>query len=233
MFTLSARYYDYIYSFKDYRKEVEILNSFINEYKRSDGKRLLDVACGTGNHIEFLRSDFEVEGLDLKDEFLQIVRKKFPELRFHKGDMLTFDLRKRFDVIICLFSSIGYMTTIDALNKAVANMARHLAEGGVLFVEPWIVPEEWRANTVHMQTVDEPNLKIARMVTSLTDGRLALMDMHHLIGTTEKTEHFVERHEMLLARKEELMQASGSAGLETFWDDEGLTARGLVIGIKV
>ena len=80
--------------------------------------------------------------------------------------------------------------------------------------------------------MNEPELKIARMVTSLTDGRLAVMDMHHLIGTTEKTEHFVEEHRMLLATKEELLDAGRNAGLETVWDEEGLTGRGLLIGVR-
>ncbi len=232
MYHLSARYYDHIYSFKDYRKEADILREVIERYGGSDGHRLLDVACGTGKHIEYLRRDFRVEGVDLLEEFLQIARGKFSDISFHQGDMRAFDLDRQFDVVTCLFSAIGYMQTLEDLNAAVANMARHLLPGGVLILEPWFSPDVWKGNTVHLQTVNEPELKIARMVTSLTDGRLAVMDMHHLIGTTEKTEHFVEEHRMLLATKEELLDAGRNAGLETVWDEEGLTGRGLLIGVR-
>ena len=232
MYHLSAKYYDHIYSFKDYQKESDNLRSVIKQYQRSEGNQLLDVACGTGEHIRYLHQDFKVEGLDLEPEFLEIARSKFPDLTFHQGDMRNFDLQQQFDVVICLFSAIGYMKTIEDLHLAIANMAKHLLPGGVLIVEPWIFPNDWRPNTPHMQTVNDPELKIARMVTSMTEGRLAVMDMHHVVGTPEKTEHFVERHEMLLATKEELLHAVHTAGLEAGWDEEGLVGRGLAIGVK-
>ena len=129
MYHLSARYYDHIYSFKDYRKEADILREVIERYGGSDGHRLLDVACGTGKHIEYLRRDFRVEGVDLLEEFLQIARGKFSDISFHQGDMRAFDLDRQFDVVTCLFSAIGYMQTLEDLNAAVANMARHLLPG--------------------------------------------------------------------------------------------------------
>ncbi len=48
MFDKSYQYYDKIYAHKDYAAETEKLQLFIEEHLRSDGKRLLDVACGTG-----------------------------------------------------------------------------------------------------------------------------------------------------------------------------------------
>ena len=56
-----AAYYDYIYHWKDYKTEVRQIKKLINEYKRSSGNSLLDVACGTGRHISYLRRDFECE----------------------------------------------------------------------------------------------------------------------------------------------------------------------------
>ena len=61
---------------------------------------------------------------------------------------------------------------------------------------------------------------------------MAVMDMHHLVGTPEKTEHFMETHRMFLATKEELVDAIQSAGLNPFWEDDGLTMRGMLIGVK-
>ena len=66
MFSKSAHYYDKFYAFKDYASEVERLLAVIDTRLRSGGKQLLDVACGTGHHIEHLKTHFEVEGLDLE-----------------------------------------------------------------------------------------------------------------------------------------------------------------------
>jgi hypothetical protein len=144
--------------------------------------------------------------------------------------MRTLALGRRFDVVTCLFSAIGYMTTIDDLHRAVAAMAAHVVPGGLLIVEPWFTPDAWRSDTPHMITIDEPDFKLVRMNTSLTRDRLAVMEMHHLVGTPEKTVHFVEHHEMLLAEIDELLQAFRAAGLEAWFDQEGLTWRGVVIG---
>ena len=232
MYIQSAQYYDAIYSFKDYEKECGQLEDIIEEHLRSGGRRLLDVACGTGGHLQFLSRQFRVEGVDVNEEFITIARERYPDLPFYCGDMRDFVAEGAYDVVTCLFSAIGYMTTLPDLNAAVAHMAGHLLPGGLLIVEPWIAPEEWRSHTVHLQTVDQPDLKIARMVTSKTEGRLSSMDMHHLVGTPEGTEHFMERHELLLATREEMKAAFIHAGLETTYDVRGLTGRGLFIGLK-
>ena len=65
MFAGTARYYDRIYAFKDYAGEVEKILSIVERELQADGRRLLDVACGTGLHLERLKAHFEAEGLDL------------------------------------------------------------------------------------------------------------------------------------------------------------------------
>jgi SAM-dependent methyltransferase len=230
MFTKTAPYYDKLYSFKDYRAEVEQLVTIIQKYLLSQGNRLLDVACGTGQHIEYLKEHFEVEGLDVDEELLALARQRNPGVPFHAGDMIDFDLDRQFDVVTCLFSSIGYVKTLDNVRRAVACMTHHLLPGGLLIVEPWFTPDAWHAPAVHSLFIDEPDLKIARINTSFADGRLSYFDFHYLIGTPEGTEHFVERHELGLFETDEMQGALLDAGLEVIYDAEGLIGRGLFIG---
>ena len=72
-------------------------------------------------------------------------------------------------------------------------------------------------------------LKIARVNTSLVDGRLSYFDLHYLIGTLEGTVHFVERHELGLFDKEEMHGAFAAAGLTATYNAEGLMGRGLYV----
>ena len=109
MYTKSAAFYDAIYSFKDYAAESARLIALIAAHKRSRGRRLLDVACGTGSHLQHLSKHFEAEGLDASAEQLAIARAKCSGFAFHRGDMIDFDLGRQFDVVTCLFSSIGYV----------------------------------------------------------------------------------------------------------------------------
>ncbi len=230
MFSKTAQYYDIIYSFKDYQAETNRIVDIITREKRSIGNRLLDVACGTGLHLDYLSKYFEVEGLDLDEEMLSYARQRNPGTVFHHGDMTDFDLGVGFDVVICLFSSIGYVKTAERLRRAIMGMARHLVPGGVLIVEPWLTPENWHPGTVHAKLIDEPDLKIARINTSYVDGSLSYFDMHYLIGTPDGTDHYVERHELGLFTVEEMITAFEMAGLEVTYDQDGLMGRGLYIG---
>ena len=229
MFANSAHLYDAVYSFKDYRAESEQLHALIEE--RSPGaSTLLDVACGTGKHLEQLRAWYEVSGLDLDPQLLAIARERLGDVELHEGDMTAFSLGRRFDVVTCLFSSIGYVGTVERLDDAIAAMAAHLNPGGVLIVEPWLTPDVWIADRPHLLSVDEPDLKIARMTLSGREGRLAIMHFEYLVGTPAGIEAFSERHEAALFTDEEYRQAFVAAGLSVEHDPEGLIGRGLYIG---
>jgi len=157
---------------------------------------LLDVGCGMGKHIEYLKEHFACTGLDILPEFVAIARERHPDLSFHRADMIDFDLGETFDVVTNLFSSIGYVKTIENLQRAIRSMARHLVPGGLLIIEPWFTPEAWKPQYVHGIFIDEPELKIARINSSHTAGRISWFDLHYLIGTPEGTSHYKEHHEL-------------------------------------
>jgi len=145
--------------------------------------------------------------------------------------MTTLDLGREFDVVTCLFSSIAYVRTPEGLEGATASLARHVAPGGLLVVEPWITPDAWIPDHVAAVFVDEPELKVARINGgAVPDGDRLVLDMHYLVGTPGGVEHFIERHDVGMFTREQYLDAVGAAGLDVEWDDEGLFGRGLVLG---
>jgi len=228
----SARFYDAIYSFKDYVAEAGWLRYLLTEHGHPDG-RLLDVACGTGAHLAYLREHYQVEGLDIDWGMLEVARQKLPDITFHEGDMLDFNLGRRFDIVVCLFSAIGYMRTAEQLKRAVANMARHLEPGGLLAIEPWFSPSQWMPGKVHALLVDEADLKVARMNLSEApvDG-LSVLDFHYLVGDASGVRYVTERHELGLFEDQEYRRAFDLAGLIHGFDAEGPSGRGLYFGVN-
>ncbi|MCI0514417.1 methyltransferase domain-containing protein [candidate division KSB1 bacterium] len=230
MFHQSAAYYDKIYRQKDYATEVQQLMQLIAAAIPPGARRLLDVACGTGQHLAYLKAHFPViAGVDLAPELLALARQQHPTAAFYLADMCDFDLGEKFDVITCLFSSIGYVKTLENLNRALGCLAHHLSPGGLLVVEPWFTPAQWNAGKVHVILIDEPELKIVRMSTSFQQDRLSYFDFHYLIGTPAGTEHFVERHELGLFEVAEIIAAFTQQGLKVRYDATGITGRGLYI----
>ncbi len=230
MFTKSARFYDRLYAFKDYGEAAERLHALV-QARHAGARTLLDVGCGTGRHLEELRGWYEVEGLDLNPDLLAVARGRLPDVPLHEGDMTTFDLGRRFDVVTCLFSSIAYVRTLDNMRRAIARMAAHLEPGGLLLVEPWFSVDTFWTNTITANHVNDPDLKISWMYVSELRDRVSHLDIHYMVGTPEGVHTFSEVHEMGLFTPEEYGAAMTDAGLAHEHDARGFFGRGLHLGV--
>ena len=220
MFELTADLYDLIYSHKDYERESVWVRDAVRA-RVPAARTLLDVACGTGKHLEILRRDFECQGLDLNARFVEIAAAR-TGVPVHLGDMDAFDLGSRFDVVTCLFSAVGY--THD-LHGAIASMARHVAPGGVLIVEPWFRLEQWNAGRVYVLDHEGDGTRIVRMGHSRLEGNVSVMEMHHLVGTAAGVEHLVETHRLTCFGFDEYEAAFRAAGLSYEEEQPGPTGQ--------
>jgi ubiquinone/menaquinone biosynthesis C-methylase UbiE len=234
MFPKTSRYYDAIYAWKDYKSDVVQLHEVVTEKARlgRPAATLLDVACGTGMHLAYLQDFFEAEGLDLDQGMLNIAGERLPDVPLHGGSMNDFDLGKCFDVVTCLFSSIGAMTTFEELQQAICCMARHTNVGGLVIVEPWIHPDGFYTGGLHALYVDQPELKIARMNISAREGDVAVVEFHYLIGTPEGISSTTESLRLGLFTHEQYLEAFAACGLQVDYDEKGLNNRGMYIGLK-
>jgi ubiquinone/menaquinone biosynthesis C-methylase UbiE len=230
MASKAAAYYDLVYSAKDYAAESAKLHTLIQQHKRSPGTALLDVACGTGGHLAYLQQHYVAEGLDNDSDMLAIARQRCPNVPLHLADMVTFDLSRRFDVVVCLFSAIGYTRTVERMTQAVRTMARHVSPGGLLIVEPWMMPQFYQPGGIDARIVDEPEFKFIRMARSTVEGTISTLHFDYLVGTPSGVEQFSERHELGLFTHEEYLSAFQSCGLDVTHDWLGLIRRGLFIG---
>jgi len=215
---------------KDYAAESAQVRREVRAHN-ANAASLLDVACGTGGHLMHLRNDFSVSGVELDPSMLDVARRRLPGVELQRGDMRTLDLARRYDAVICLFSAIGYMLRREDLDLAMAAMARHLAPGGVLVVEPWFHPDQWFGGRVVAHVANEADIAVARVSRSTRDGILSRFEFHYAVARPDGIDTFKEPHVMGLWTVEEYTAAMQSTGLAVEHDPVGLIGRGLFIGV--
>ncbi len=234
MYDRTAHIYDAVFAPRhDYPSEAERLHGWIEGQRHSAGNALLDVACGTGAYLPHLARWYAVEGLDQSAEMLAVARRHNPGVPLHQGDLVSFDLGRRFDALVCLGSSVGYARALPRLRRAIQTFADHTSDGGVVVVEPWFAPEVWEAGRLTLDVVDEPDLKVARvLVSGIAEETVSTLDIHNLVATPAGVETFAEHHELGLFSREEYEAAFQAAGLDVEHDSVGLLGRGLYVGVK-
>ena len=147
--------------------------------------------------------------------------------------MTAFDLRTRYDTILCLFSSIAYARTTDRVIAALRCFRAHLEPGGLIVVEPWFSPGVLEDGRISLNTAEAPGLKVCRMARTEVDGRVSRLHFQYLVGRPSGITHATEVHELGLFTTEEMLSYFREAGLEARHETEGLIGRGLFLARAV
>ncbi len=232
MFSESAQHYDAIYgAFKDYAAESARVAALVREIDEREGLSGLDVACGTGEHARHLRVShgLAVDGLDLDPGLLAVARQKLPTAQFFEADMSDFALGRRYDVVMCLFSSIGYLKTLDRVAAALRCFRAHLKGGGAVIVEPWFEPGVLQAGRLSVKHGESDGVRIERTSRVAVEGRLSTLTFDYLIEDAAGVRAAREVHTLGLLTSAEMLSCFREAGLEAAYDPVGLSGRGLYL----
>ena len=98
----------------------------------SGGNTFLDLACGTGPHIEhFLRFGYAATGLDLNAPMLELAAQRCPNAHFSCQDMSEFNLEQTFDLITCFLYSMHYSYPSAKFQATATRAYAALNPGGV------------------------------------------------------------------------------------------------------
>lgn len=133
-----ARYYDELTANIDYVKRGEYFHSLISKFGKTEGKILLDLACGTGSISEVMAElGYDVIGVDNSDEMLGIaIEKKFDKglnIQYLCQDMRKIDMFGTVDVTICALDSINHLSSLNDVRKVFEGVA-FFSEIGGLFI---------------------------------------------------------------------------------------------------
>jgi ubiquinone/menaquinone biosynthesis C-methylase UbiE len=102
-----------------------------------EGKRLLDVGCGTGlSFVALLDRGFEVTACDISPGMLEIARQRVGD----RAELLVGDMRElpdlgEFDLVWAVNDAANYVLSDEELRDSLRSMARNLAPDGVVLFD--------------------------------------------------------------------------------------------------
>jgi SAM-dependent methyltransferase len=124
-------------------------------------KEILDIGCGFGNIIPFVKrkaKNFSYIGVDFVPEFIKAAEKLYPQYKFLKTDYFIKPLKENFDIIIasgCLNSNVR--NNLEFRKKAIKSMFDHAKETLVFnmlggYPQPKTSPKNdvWFANSLEI-----------------------------------------------------------------------------------
>lgn len=124
---------------KDWRKDsiryVDLIKNVIDSFNLRISS-ILDVGCGTGILAKELKNmDFEVTGIDISDNMIDVANETTTGIEFIVSDMRNFNLSKTFDMITCAFDAINYVTTDEDMKDTINTIYNHLNANGVFIFD--------------------------------------------------------------------------------------------------
>lgn len=142
IFNQYAQYYDIFYQNKGYRKEILYLERLFKRYRKAKTRTVLDVGCGTANHmIPLIESGYKVTGVDASSRMLGIARKKLNQAGFKadlvRGSSQAFSIGRKFDAVICLFSVINYAAADGDILRTLKNICAHMGKTSIFIFDFW------------------------------------------------------------------------------------------------
>ncbi|MGM9987678.1 MAG: class I SAM-dependent DNA methyltransferase [Bacillaceae bacterium] len=159
-----AYVYDTLMSDVPYEKWLQ----YVNEKKATyqvDGKKLLDLACGTGTFTaHVIEEGYDVTGVDLSEDMLAVAGMKIGEIGknipLYAQDMTELDVLDTFDIVTIFCDSLCYLKNEEAVKATFLRVYEHLTEGGLFLFD---VHSLYKMNTIFSDatfTVNEEDVAL-------------------------------------------------------------------------
>ncbi len=204
---LYAQLYDSFYQDKDYEAECDLLEEVFRRYGKGPVPTILDLGCGTGNHVfPLARRGYVVTGVDRSPEMLALAQEKLatfsrePDRQapvFHQGDVRDLDLGEQFDAVLMMFAVLSYQLTNEDVLAALATVRRHLKPGGLFVADVWYGPAVLAQRPGdRIKVIPTPDGQIIRAATSTLDTFRHLVEVRYHLWHLKETQLIKETQEI-------------------------------------
>lgn len=195
-------------------------------------KTILELACGTGiQAVRFAEKGYEVTGLDLSYEMLELAQKKAETagvmLELAQADMMALEGVGDFDAVTCYSDSLCYMADQEAVLRVFEGVYSVLHSGGIFLFD---VHSIYQMKEVFANYSYHENYEDFAFVWDTYEGEYEHSIVHELTFFVQDEEsdeeRFIRRDEVHEERTYSietyvtLLKQAGFASVEVFADFE-------------
>lgn len=122
-----------------YDKWLEFFQKKLDIYCE-DSKKVLDLACGTGElTLALKKAGYSVAGVDLSEDMLAVAHEKAHEhgyqIPFYHQDMTNLEGLDEFDAVVIFCDSLNYLTNEEQVKQTFSSVYKVLKKGGLLLFD--------------------------------------------------------------------------------------------------
>ncbi|MDK2919467.1 MAG: hypothetical protein PWQ37_2200 [Candidatus Petromonas sp.] len=129
-----SKYYDIVFPFDE--------NKLNFMKKRVKGRKILDVAAGTGNYsVALAKLGYSVTAIDLDQEMIEKIHRKSRDegvkVEAHQLDMRDIDRlnENEFNLIFCIGNSLAHLNGTAEIKDVIKKMYNLLTDGGSIIIQ--------------------------------------------------------------------------------------------------
>lgn len=149
-----AKVYDSLMYDFDYDRVYTQIMKLI-DINKVNGKKILELACGTGSLAEKFDNNYNIDALDISEEMLTIAQSKLMDKRnihFFKSDMREFNMGKKYNICISICDSLNYILEEKEIQEIFNNVYNHLSDNGLFIFD---MNTEFKFKSMEKVYVDE------------------------------------------------------------------------------
>ena len=155
-----------VYRHRDETEAQSMLSVIEKNIKLNPGSSVLDMACGAGRHsIVFAKKGFRVTAVDLSSRLISEAKQNAQAasviINFVLSDILDYETNEQFDLVVNLFTSIGYFENEDENYSVISKACKFLSKGGY-FVIDYFNKDFLLKNLIPTSIISENGIKITQ-----------------------------------------------------------------------
>ncbi|HET9570356.1 MAG TPA: class I SAM-dependent methyltransferase [Bacteroidales bacterium] len=198
-FNYYSKYYDLLYSTKNYNEEAKYISECINKY-HPDAKKILEFGSGTGIHGLILKKmGYDIYGIERSRQMVdKAILNGYPCMQ---ADIKDFKSENQFDVVVALFHVISYLNDNESLVATFKNASKCLKLEGLFIFDVWYSPAVYFLKPeTRIKKVENEEISVIRFAEPEIHINSNVVDVNYSILVKDKTTlnwlEFEEKHPM-------------------------------------